>query len=109
MSRLLSLPAIFLKFWYIEAPLEMAGFFGSLNDYFMQLLSLPLCLKTYFQPLKNEYREGLVGFSRAMGILLKTGLIIVDLLVLALLIIIEAAVVLSFLVFPIVSLMLWVF
>lgn len=109
MSDSLFLPIIFLKFWYWDAPAEMLGFFGSLNGYFMQLFSLPLCIKTFFQPLKNEYREGLVGFSRAMGILLKTGLIIVDLLVLIFLIILEAAVVISFLIFPIVSIMLWIF
>ncbi len=107
MNNSLSLPFIFLKFWYWEAPAEMFGYFASLNDYSMQLLSLPLCLKTYFQPLKNEYREGLVGFSRAMGMLIKTGLILADLVIFAALIILEGALILSFLIFPALTIMLW--
>ena len=62
------LPVQFLKFWFIDAPRNLIAFFNSLNNAFLQLCSLPLLLKTYFKPWKNEYREGLVGFSIGMGI-----------------------------------------
>lgn len=108
-NKFILLPIIFIRFWYFEAPLEIVGYFGSFNDYFMKLFSLPLSLKTYFQPLKNEYREGLVGFSRAMGMLLKTGIIITDLLIFIVILVCEAVVVLSFLIFPIAAALLLFF
>lgn len=103
------LPFTFLKFWFIETPLEILGFFASLNTYFMELFALPLCLRTFFKPLKNEYRQGLVGFSIAMGMLVKTFLILVDLLILAFLLLFEAMVVLFFLAFPIITMLLLFF
>jgi len=69
----------------------------------MQLFALPLCIRTYFKPLKNEYRQGLVGFSRAMGIFVKTGLIITDLFLLIALLLIEIIVAVSFTLFPLIS------
>lgn len=38
-------------------------------------------VRTFFKPLKNEYRKGLVAFSIGMGIVVKTILIFVDLIV----------------------------
>jgi len=103
------LPFIFLKFWYIDTPREMLGFLASFNTYFMELFALPLCLRTYFKPLKNEYREGLVGFSIAMGILFKTVLILIDLIILACILIFECIILLSFLVFPVITVLLLFF
>lgn len=100
------LPFTFLKFWYIDAPLEILGFLASFNTYFMQLFALPLCMRTFFKPLKNEYRQGLVGFSIGMGILVKTFLIFVDLFILACLLLFEFIAVLSFLVFPVITVLL---
>jgi hypothetical protein len=100
------LPFTFLKFWYIDATVEIVSFFASLNNYFMQLFALPLCLRTYFKPLKNEYREGLVGFSRAMGIVVKTVFIITDLFIFTFLLLFEGVVVISFLVFPVITILL---
>jgi hypothetical protein len=97
----LSLPIIFLKFWFIESPIALVKFFLSVNRAFFQLFSLPLLLHTYFQPLKSEYRQGLVGFSRAMGIVIKTFFIIADLLMLIILLAFEIGVVVSFVLFPI--------
>jgi hypothetical protein len=90
-----------LKFWFIESPVALFKFFSSLNSAFFQLFSLPLLLRTYFQPLKNEYRQGLVGFSRAMGIFIKTFFIIADLLMLIILLTIEIVVFVGFIFFPI--------
>lgn len=103
MSSYLFLPLAMLKFWYIESPQTLWGFFGSLNHAFFQLFSLPLLLKTFFKPLKNEYREGLVGFSIAMGMLTKSLMIIVDTLMLVILLTIEVIIFLAFLAFPLMT------
>lgn len=105
----MALPFTFLKFWYIDAPREILSFLASFNTYFMELFALPLCLRTFFKPLKNEYREGLVGFSIAMGILFKTVLIFIDLIILACILIFECIVLLSFLVFPVITVLLLFF
>ena len=97
----LGLPLIFLKFWFLEAPLALISFFASLNSAFLQLFSLPLLIKTFFKPWKNEYRKGLVGFSIAMGIFVKTFIIIVDILLLFAILILETTFVFSFVVWPI--------
>jgi len=99
--KYLFLPVILLKFWFIDSPVALFKFFASFNNAFFQLFSLPLLLRTYFQPLKNEYRQGLVGFSRAMGIFIKTFFIIADLLMLVILLTIEVAIFVSFVMFPI--------
>lgn len=75
----------------------------------MDLFALPLCFTTFFKPLKNEYREGLVGFSRAIGILVKTIIIFTDMFLLLLLLFIEFFVVISFLFFPVATVMLIVY
>lgn len=103
MVAYLFLPIAFLEFWFVEAPLGIIRYFLSLNNAFLQLFSLPLFLRTFFKPLKNEYREGLVGFSRAMGIIIKSLLIIVDLALLLILLSIEVIVVLVFLLLPALS------
>lgn len=100
------LPFTFLKFWYIEAPLGILGFLTSLNTYLMELFALPLCLRTFFKPLKNEYRQGLVGFSVGMGIFVKTILISIDLLIFICLFLLESIIILSFLAFPVITVLL---
>lgn len=98
---LLRLPIDFLKFWYIDAPLGIITYFSSFNRAFLQLFSLPLFIKTFFKPLKNEYRKGLVGFSIGMGIVIKTGLIFVDVLLFFLMISSECFFTVCFLALPI--------
>ncbi len=75
----LSIPFLFLKFWYLEAPLRLIKYFMSVNHAVLQILSLPLMIRTFFKPLKNEYRKGLVVFSIGMGIFVKSVLIFFDL------------------------------
>lgn len=101
MNGFLLLPFIFVKFWFVEAPLGLLGFFASLNNAFLELFSLPLFLRTFFQPLKNEYRDGLVWFSRIMGMVIKSVLIVVDTLILLVLLAIEAVILITFIAFPI--------
>ena len=102
----LNLPLIFLKFWYIEAPIGLVRFFSSLNISTLQLLSLPLLVRTYFKPWKNEYRKGLVGFSIAMGIFIKSFVIIADLILFSLLIFLETIFFVSFILWPVATIFL---
>ncbi len=74
----LSIPFLFLKFWYLEAPIRLIKYFMSVNHAVLQILSLPLMIRTFFKPLKNEYRKGLVVFSIGMGIFIKSVFIFMD-------------------------------
>ncbi|MDP2585898.1 MAG: ATP-dependent Clp protease ATP-binding subunit [Candidatus Levybacteria bacterium] len=95
------LPFVFLKFWFIDSPKNLFLFFVSLNNAFLQLFSLPLLVKTYFKPWKNEYREGLVGFSIGMGMFIKTFVIVADLIIFLFLILIEICFVAGLALWPI--------
>ncbi len=102
----LSLPLLVLRFWFLEAPRGLIVFFASLNNAFMQLFSLPLFIKTYFKPWKNEYRQGLVGFSIAMGIFIKSAFIIVDTLLFLILLIGETLFMTIFFLWPVATVLL---
>lgn len=95
-----SLPILFLKFWFFEAPREIFFYFLSFNNAFLQLFSLPLLLRTFFKPIKNEYRKGLVGFSIGMGMFIKTWIIALDLFVLAILMLFELTFLVGFVLWP---------
>lgn len=97
----LKLPLIFLNFWFFEAPKGFLAFFASFNHAFLELFSLPLLVKTYFKPWKNEYREGLVGFSIGMGMFIKTIVIVVDIVLLLSILLIELGVLLGFVLWPV--------
>jgi len=96
----LSLPVLFLKFWFIDGPIRLIQYFLSVNHVALQVLSLPLLIRTFFKPLKNEYRKGLVGFSIVFGIILKTALIISDLVLLGVIILIEIGAIAIFVFWP---------
>jgi hypothetical protein len=106
MSVYLSLPFDFIKFWFFEAPRDIFLYFLSLNNAFLQQFSLPLLLRTFFKPLKNEYREGLIWFSIAMGIFIKTWLILIDLAILLILILIEVSLIAIFIFWPLATIIL---
>jgi hypothetical protein len=99
----LKLPFLFLKFWFIEAPLRLIRFFFSLNHAALQVLSLPLMIRTFFKPLKNEYRKGLVWFSIGMGVGIKTVLIFVDLIIYLFILSVEVCLLALFLLWPILT------
>jgi hypothetical protein len=101
MNGYLLLPLVFAKFWFVEAPLGLLGYFASFNHAFLELFSLPLFLKTFFKPLKNEYREGLVVFSRVLGMVIKFVLIIIDVLIFILILAVEGLILVGFVTFPI--------
>lgn len=93
-------PLYLISFWYIDVTKVFVTFFISFNRYLASLLSLPLLIKTFFRPLKNEYREGLVLFSIVMGIIVKTFIIIASTLFISVVLITEVFVVLFILVLP---------
>lgn len=95
---------MFFKFWFVEAPVAIIQYAESLNIAYLHLFSLPLLVRTFFKPLKNEYRESLVGFSIGMGIAVKTVLIIVDLLLLLFLLIVELCIGIIFILLPFIAL-----
>lgn len=99
----LTLPFIFLKFWFFDAPRAQFVYFISFNRAFLHLFSLPLLVKTYLKPWKNEYRQGLVGFSIAMGMFVKTFVILADIFLLMLIISIELFILLFFIFWPILT------
>ena len=103
MKNYILLPFLFLKFWFWDAPAEIIGFFRSLNGAFNEAFSFTLFLKTFFNPIKNEYREGLIGFSRAVGIVIKSTFLIVDTIVFTILLTIEATVLIAFICFPLIT------
>lgn len=61
-------------------------------------------LKTYFKPWKNEYRKGLVATAVLIGVVIKTGVIFADLILLFLLLAVEAILVLGFIMWPVATL-----
>ncbi len=103
MQGIISFPFIFLKFWYLEAPLNILRFFASLNKAFLEVFSLTLMIKTFFKPWKNEYRQGLVGFSIFMGIAIKSLFIFADLFLFICLIVLEIKFFFVFLMLPIIA------
>lgn len=100
MQKIAPLLLNILKFWYLEAPKNILKLFLSLNKNFLGVFSLTLMLKTFFRPWKNEYREGLVGFSIFMGMLIKSLFILADLVLFAGLILVEIVLFIGFLVWP---------
>jgi hypothetical protein len=75
----------------------------SVNHVLLQILSLQLLIRTFFKPLKNEYRKGLVGFSIVFGIILKSALIFADLIIFGLTILIEVVLLGLFILWPFLS------
>ncbi len=74
-------PYFLVVFWYRDfLPSTVVKSYEILL-YVLDLLSVSLLLSTFFKPLKNEYREGLVVFSIIMGIVVKSLILLADLLV----------------------------
>ena len=101
MTAFLAYPLYLLIFWYKDVTLGLFGFFAAFNRYIATLLSLPNSVRTFFKPLKNEYRDGLVLFSIGFGMVVKTVFISVSLLVLLVMLFIEVFIVLFIVLLPI--------
>ena len=76
MTALIYYPFYLLLFWYKDIGTSLISFFVAFNRYVALLLSFRLLSITFFRPLKNEYRKGLVGFSIIMGIFIKSFLLL---------------------------------
>jgi hypothetical protein len=96
----LALPALFFKFWYLEAPRSLFFYLLSMDNAFLHMLSLPLFVRTFFKPLKNEYRGDLVGFSIAMGMVVKSLLLVVGLGLFVIMLFVQTIFYLLFLALP---------
>lgn len=103
MNFYLSIPLLFLRFWSVDGPVRLIQYFMSVNHAALQILSLFLLIRTFFKPLKNEYRKGLVVFSIVFGMVLKSALIFVDLIFLAGLLLIEILIIGLFILWPFLS------
>ncbi len=93
-------PLFVLRFWYLEAPAGILRFYRYLNLYVASALSIRLLLKTFFRPLKNEYRMGLVWFSVMMGVGFKSVLIVTSVIMLIIILAFEIIFLFAFLLFP---------
>lgn len=104
-----TLPLSFLVFWFYEAPIGLFSFFRNFNKSFLRLVSLPILVKTFFKPWKNEYRQGLIGFSIAMGMTIKSLVIITDILLFLMLLFFEFITIILFFIWPIYVVLLLMF
>lgn len=98
----------FFFFWFVKAPRAMIDYFFSLNSAILKFLSLQLLVSTFFKPWKNEYRQGLVGFSIGMGMFIKTFVILFDIAVLFVIILAELMLLAGFLAWPFLVLVLFI-
>src|SRR3989344_455308 len=98
--RYFNLPFIFLKFWYVEAPLRLIRQYTFLNRQFMHLFSLPILIRSYFKPWKNEYRKEFIVVAIGIGIFVKTFFIIADTILFLMLLLIEFIFLVFFLNWP---------
>lgn len=103
MNFYLSIPLLFLRFWFVDAPIRLFQYFLTVNHAVLQILSLPLLIRTFFKPLKNEYRKGLVAFSVVFGMILKSVLIFTDIFILGFILFIEILFIGLFILWPFLS------
>ena len=91
----------FLRFWFVEAPIGMAEYFMSFNVALLKFFSFRLLLSTYFRPWKNEYRDGLIGFSILMGMIFKGATLLFTLALLIVCCLLELTIIVAFILWPI--------
>ena len=103
MSAYFFLPFYILAFWFGQAPLSLLRYFKAFNKAFFEFFSVPMLLHTFFRPVKNEYRKGLIGFSIGMGIFIKSIIIITSLILFMGVLAIEVVLFCGFFVFPIIT------
>lgn len=106
MTAYLALPFVLIKFWFVDAPFSLIAYFASLNGAFLKFFSVGILLNTFFKPLKNEYREGLVLFSRFAGMAIKTLFMLVAFLLLLMLMAFELLCIVLFIAAPAIALLL---
>ncbi|MDO8270090.1 MAG: hypothetical protein Q7T54_05490 [Candidatus Levybacteria bacterium] len=100
MVAFLYYPFYLILFWYKTVIGGIFTFFIEFNRYTASLLSLPLLLHTFFKPLKNEYRDGLVLFSIVFGMIIKTALILISASIIFVLLLTEVLIALFLIALP---------
>lgn len=105
---LIKLPLLFAYWWFVQAPAKLVVFFFNYFVHLTQVLSVPLLLKTFFVPWKNENKKGYVGIARGIGMVVKTAVLLADLMILTVALLVEASLLLLWMVLPIASLYLLV-
>ena len=101
MKTALMYPVELFVFWYHDVCIGAIDYFTKLNSYIVQSFSIPLLLKTFFKPLKNEYRKGLVLFSIVFGMVLKSVLIAISLSLLIVILVVELFITAGLFAFPV--------
>src|SRR4030042_5222497 len=86
---LAKLPIEFFIWWFWEAPINLLKILKFIFLAFAHLFSIKSLFTTYFQPWKNEYREGLVRTAIFIGAFMKTILIIFDFFILSAILAVE--------------------
>lgn len=94
-------PFYLLEFWYKDVLLSLFKLFKYINSYAFSLFSVRLLLVSFFKPLKNEYRQGLVLFSVFFGIFIKSFFLGIVAIIFLPLLVIEAGILLLILGLPI--------
>ena len=100
MIAFLYYPLYLAVFWYQDVVGGVIEFFVAFNKYLSSLLSVPLLIKTYFKPLKNEYRDGLVLFSVIAGMIVKSVLLSVTISIILIVLAIEFFVCVAMILLP---------
>lgn len=98
-----SLPFLFLKFFFVDLPFSSVRYFLSLNSAFIELVSLPLLIRTFFWPWKNEYRKEFIPVAIGVGVGVKSIVILADIVLFFLLLAIELSIVIFLFLWPIVT------
>ena len=106
MSFYASLPLLFLKFYVFELPLMCIKWFASFNHSFLELVSLPLLVRTFFKPWKNEYRQRFIPVAVGLGMSIKSCVIIADLFMLSILLFAECVLIIFVVLWPILTVLL---
>jgi hypothetical protein len=100
---LLKLPLLFIYWWFVTAPIQLLVFFFRYLTHLSQVLSLPLLVKTFFVPWKNENKKGYVAIARGIGMTVKTSVILADLMILIIFFMVEVSLFLLWMLLPILS------
>ena len=104
-SYIATLPVTFFTWWFLESPKIIYKILYFTFVSVVHQLGYKSLFKTFFKPWKNEYREGLVGFSVVMGIAIKTLLIFVESFVILFLLVVTIPIFISWVLLP--FLVLW--
>lgn len=102
MRTALLYPLELIVFWYHDICIGTIDYFIRFNSYMMRVFSTELLLKTFFKPVKNEYRKGLVLFSIVFGIIVKSFLISLSLFFLITLLVVELLIIAILFLFPLI-------